>query len=157
MNQYLQEGARMKKSINLNEVLLMAGKLSNEIGELLSQSTYKEYDDLSELEIDYKDPEQLFIVDELRYILEKLDMAKDAIDYLNCPVKYSGTLIKNSRGRYEIKQKEYTCGSSIEALVTDNYHDEPYWTRTRVEHDGLDYYLVGNKNIQMKGLKVRVR
>jgi len=45
----------------------------------------------------------------------------------------------------------------IEALVDDDYHNVPYWTRTVVEHNDEDYYLVGYRDIPMKGLRVRVR
>lgn len=41
--------------------------------------------------------------------------------------------------------------------MTDEYHDVPYWTRTTVEHNGVDYYLVGYKGLPMKGLTVRIR
>ena len=46
----------------------------------------------------------------------------------------------------------HLCTSVIEALVSDEYHDVPYWTITSVEHNGRDYYLVGHKDIPMKGL-----
>ncbi len=36
--------------------------------------------------------------------------------------------------------------------------DKPtYWTKTVVEHDGNDYYMVVYKGISLKGLTVRVR
>ena len=51
----------------------------------------------------------------------------------------------------------YCCGSPIEALVTDDRYDVPYWVRTSVEHDGTDYYLVGHRDVCMEGLTVRIR
>ena len=41
--------------------------------------------------------------------------------------------------------------------MTDEYHEVPYWTRTIVEHNGEDYYLVGYKDFPMDGLRIRVR
>ena len=61
------------------------------------------------------------------------------------------SLYRTAKGHF------YDCRSSIEALVTDEYHEVPYWTRTTVEHNGEDYYLVGYKGLSMKGLTVRVR
>lgn len=51
----------------------------------------------------------------------------------------------------------YDCCSNIETLVTDEYHEAPYWIRTNVAHNGEDYYLVGYKGLSMDGLRIRVR
>lgn len=142
---------------DLQKVLDSASKLSNAIGELLKQSTYIDYDDLSGLQIDRNDPEQWLLWDELRGIMGRLDNAKRDIDYLNRPVVYTGVLQKNSSGRYETDKKEYTSGNGIEVLIYDDFYEKNRWIATRVEHDGEDYYLVGYRDIQMQGLKVRVR
>ena len=49
-------------------------------------------------------------------------------------IKEVSKLHKNSEGRYETAHGHYyTSGCWIEALVSDDYHEVPYWTRTRVE------------------------
>ena len=72
----------------------------------------------------------------------------------------------NSQGRYETDGGHYyTSGSSIEFLKveeiynsdTGQYEDTPVWTVSRVEHDGTDYYIVTYGNVELSGLKVRVR
>jgi hypothetical protein len=79
-------------------------RISSEIGKILKQSTYTEYDDLSGLVIDYTDSEQLlFLHDEMRNILERLEDVKYRIDYLNKPIKEVGTLYKNEEGRYGLE------------------------------------------------------
>ena len=144
---------------DLLNILKEACVISGSIERLLKMSTYNNYDDLSGLAIDYRDSEQLLLLDELRLIMEKLDDAKDRIDYLNRPIGYKGKLHKNESGRYELGNGHYyTSGSRIEVLVSDDYHNErPYWARSRVEHDGVDYYLVGFKEISMEGITARVR
>ncbi len=142
---------------DLEKVLSCAKNLSKEIGELFKKSTYEDYDDLSGLEINYDDEEQLLLLDEFRSILDKLATAKRDIDYLNTTVKYIGFLQKNSNGRYEAGNKEFTSGNGIEVLIHDDFYDKERWTKTRVEHDGKDYYLVGYSDIPMQGLKVRIR
>lgn len=142
---------------DLEKILSKANSISNCIKILLKQSTYTEYDDMSGLEINYNDADQLFLLDELRGVMEKLDSAKDKIDYINKPIKLEGYLYKNSNGRYQVEYKEYTSGNLIEILIEDDYHDVPFWQRTRVEHDGKDYYVVGCEDVKMQGLKVRVR
>ena len=80
------------------------------------------------------------------------------ISYLTLPITEVSILRKGINGKYRTAHGHYyDCRSYIEALVTDEYHDVPYWTRAVVEHNGEDYYLVGYKDIPMQGLKVRVR
>ena len=123
---------------NINDIMLQVSELQPGISRLLRNSTYPRYDDLSGLEINYEDGEQLFLLDELRGVMEQLR--------------------KNASGRYETGSGfYYCCGSPIEALVTDGRYDVPYWVRTSVEHDGTDYYLVGHHEVRMEGLTVRIR
>ncbi|WP_313563729.1 DUF5348 domain-containing protein [Ruminiclostridium cellobioparum] len=142
---------------DLEKVLSSASSLSWKIGELVKESKFEEYDDLSGLNINYTDEEQLLLQDELRAILDHLEKAKRDIDYLNRPIAYTGYLHKNSRGRYETGDKEYTSGSGIEVLIYDDFYEKNRWVKTRVEHNGDDYYLVGYGDISMQGLKVRIR
>ena len=142
---------------DLEKVLSSASILSWKIGAILIESKFEEYDDLSGLNIDSNDEEQLLLQDELRSILGHLENAKRDIDYLNKPIAYTGYLQKNSRGRYETGDKEYTSGNGIEVLIYDDFYEKNRWVKTRVEHNGKDYYLVGYGNISMQGLKVRIR
>lgn len=143
---------------DLEKVLKEAAALSSDIEELLRLSSYDKYDDLSGLKINYKDLEQLLLLDELRLIMEKLGDAKRHIDYLRKPVRFTGILFQNSSGKYELKNGHYySSGSNIEVLISDDYRELPYWVRSRVEYDGDDYYIVGFKDISLEGLTARVR
>ena len=154
---------------SLNEIFSMVSNLNYSIGDVLKKSGYEDCNDLSLLQYDCTDPDQLFLLDQLSMILERLEYVHDRIHYIDRPVEYSGSLTKNSSGRYELPNGTYfTCGSSIECLIDDSYHEHlnkvndeyenvPYWYKTSVEHDGNDYYLVGRKDIPLQGLTVRVR
>lgn len=143
---------------DLNTVLSKAIELNWNIRSLLRLSTYKDYDDLSGLEINYEDSEQLLILDELRTVMDKLADVENIIDRFSRPIEETSRLFKNESGRYETKAGHYyTSGSGIEALITDDRYEVPYWVRTRVEHDGTNYYLVGHRGISLDGLTVRVR
>ena len=108
--------------------------------------------------IDYDSAEELFLLDELKGVMRAFQDVQDKLSYLSRPIKETSRLSRNRSDRYETYHGHcYTCGSRIEALVSDNRHDSPYWTRTSVEHDGSDYYLVGHKEVDMDGLTVRVR
>ncbi len=144
---------------DLNMAFDEAVKLNRDISRFIKFSTYTEYDDLSGLDgIDRTDGEQLLLWEELRIIVDKLADAQERIAYLTRPIVETSRLRKELGGKYQTaKGRVYNCGCSIEALVSDEYHDVPYWTRTVVEHNGEDYYLVGYKGLSMKGLTVRVR
>ena len=79
---------------------------------------------MSGLEINYEDGEQLFLLDELRGIMEKLADVEDCIRYIGQPVLKTERLRKNASGRYETGSGYYCCGSPIEALVTVSANDK---------------------------------
>lgn len=132
--------------------------LKNDISSVISFSKYDEYDDLSGLDINYDDPNQLFLQSELRSILESLSDAKYEIGYLTKPVKCQGTLYKNRIGKYEIDEDHcFSCGAPIEAYIFDDFEERYMWVASVIEHNGKDYYLKGYKLVELAGLRVRVR
>ena len=145
-------------SKELNELFEEMNKLNQSIKMILRNSTYDEYDDLSGLDIDFENAEELLLLDEAQGIVEKLADVHSQLNYLARPIKYTGRLFKNHEGRYQTKQGDYwTSGKIIEVLVFDEGLETYRWTKTRMEHDGDDYYLVYFKGIPMDGLQVRVR
>ena len=143
---------------DLQMALEEAFKLNRSITQFLKFTTYSDYIDLSGLDIDFNDGEQLLILDELRVITDRLADVQEFISYLAHPIVEVSRLRKGVSGKYQTaKGYYYECGSRIEAFVSDEYREVPYWTRTTVEHNGKDYYLVGYRDVPMKGLRVRVR
>ena len=72
----------------------------------------------------------------------------------------------SASGRYETaKGRYYTSGSGIEFLRTEevyNYDTDKWknagiWTCSRVESRNGQYYIVGYSDVELSGLKVRVR
>ena len=62
-----------------------------------------------------------------------------------------GKLHKNERGRYELDEEtQFVCGSVIELKVCET------WVKTRIEHDGTDYYAVGLRGLKLDGLEARI-
>ena len=143
---------------DLQAVLSEAVKLNWNMAQFLKFSTYTEYDDLSGLDIDFTDAEQHLLLEELRRIMDKLADVQEYISYLTRPIMEVSRLRKGTAGKYRTaKGHYYNCCSNIEALVTDECHDVPYWTRAVVEHNGTDHYLIGYRDLPMKGLHIRVR
>lgn len=140
------------------EMQSKANILASQMYQFLLECKYNECDDLSELEINWNDPEQLLLRDELRVAADHMAKAYQTIRYLAEPVKSTSKLRLNSTGRYETEDGfVFTCGSLIEALVDDGVHDGPYWTVTSVEYGPNGYYLVGHRDVCLNGLTVRFR
>ena len=143
---------------SLVQIMDQAMALKSEISKLLLASTYKECSDLSGLDINYGDSEQLLQLEVLRDITEKLADIEATLDYMSLPVLEGGQLVKNAVGKYTTNSGHVLhAGSMVEALIADGVYDVPYWSIDRVEYDGTDYYLVKNLNTPMDGLAVRIR
>lgn len=143
---------------DLSELLERAQKLNTDIKRLLKESTYLEYDDLSGLDIDYKDAEQLLLQEQLWKVMQELEDVSDRLDYLALLIKEVSRLHKNSDGRYETKSGQYfTSGCRVEALISDSFRMVPYWVRTSIEHNDKGYFLAGHQEVGLEGLKVRLR
>lgn len=141
----------------LDEVVQKLKDLHWDLDELMRMSQYTHYEDLSALDVDWTDPEELFLVDQLRAALGKLDEVNGIIQYLNAPIKAVGRLHKNEAGRFEMAGYEFHCGDLIEALISDPHEEQTKWIVSRIEHDTHDFYIVGYKDVALEGLSVRIR
>ena len=141
-------------------------KLSSQIATVLSVSKYRDYDDLSGIEYSTNNPDDLLLIDEYKSILYKLSDVQYDLEYLNKSILFEDTLILRPDGRYGTRNNKtyYTSGSGIEFLINEEvlgedgyFTDKPAWRTSTVEHNGTDYFIVGFKDIDMNGLRVRVR
>ena len=107
-----------------------------------------------EFEHDREDPEQRFEEREIRKVADHLYSLIYSVEYLQKPIQASGRVIKRSDGRYEIEGAEdyFTSGSPLE--IWDE--SQEIYARTRIEHDGEDYFAVGIKQ-PLEGLQARCR
>lgn len=141
---------------DLKDLLNGLQNLNYDIGSIIRKSQYENYDDLSGLDFNLKNPEEKFLRNELIKILESLSDVQNQINYL-CKEGKEFVLHKNSRGRYENSVREYTSGQVIEFCYYDELDEEYVWEKSAVEHDGEDYFIVGYSEIKMDGLKVKER
>jgi hypothetical protein len=88
---------------------------------------------------------------------EDLEDMERSIKTLVKPLKI-GTLTKNDRGRYELGDHEFTCGSSIAVFVGEEKGYIPEWEFGRVEHSCGDYYFNASEKFALApGMKAAVR
>ena len=133
-------------------------KIARQIKDIQRAAHCEEYSDLSGLDINTQDGESLFLWDELRGIMDKLDRARGDIEYLSLPIAETGNLHRNNRDRYELPSGyEFTSGSVIEILLSDDLHDVPYWSAGAIEYNGHDYYFTGARDLPLNGAKARRR
>ncbi|MFV0394461.1 MAG: DUF5348 domain-containing protein [Coprobacillaceae bacterium] len=145
--------------IKPNDVVRELKGISHSINKIAKEVGYLEYGELCDLDIDRTLPEDIFYKREIDVILDALGDIQGKIDYLYLPIKYEGELFRNVDGRYETERGDYyTSGSVIEYMSNDErQEDYPFWRKSRVEHNGVDYCIVGEPDLNMYGLKVRVR
>ena len=147
----------MPKMKTLEELLNELKRINREILNVQRACGYDECSDLSCLDIPTRDANGLFLWTELCSVMNSLADAQAAVDYLSRPVQAEGALRMGKNDRYCLKGTELPCGSPIEILVKDDYHDVPYWCSGRLEHDGERYYFTGAKQMPLKGAKARIR
>ena len=146
----------MKKQ---NEIMSELKAISRSINKVAELTGYAEFGDMSLLDIDRTDAGDLFLSNELNRIVDSLADIQGNIDYMSLPIKYESTLFRNMEGKYETHSAHwYSCGSVIEYCSNDeSNHEYPFWRKSRLEHDGKDYYIVAERQLPLQGLIVRVR
>lgn len=142
---------------NLKDLLNELNKVGREAKQILKAVEFDPYEELSGLAINYDNPDEVFLQEELRGVLSKFDEAVSTLEYLRKPITGTYTLHKNRNGRYECERGELTSGSGIEFCHYNNFYERYEWAGSRVEHDGKDYYIVGYNDVPLEGLKVRFR
>ena len=141
----------------INDLKAKLDKLNQELKYIIRDSEYSDYDDLSGLECDTSDPEQVFLREELKSIMYELDNASSNISYLNQPIAHEGELYKLDNGRYACDGCELSSGYGLEVLVYDETEERYSWVATRIEHNGEDYYLVRLSDTPLAGTRARIR
>lgn len=146
-------------TVTIQELDEMLRKFKSQIHEIIKKTKFDHCDDLSALKDFEKiiNPNEIQLVDEYREALCHLINAYWIIDYMSRPVDEESTLFLNSQGNFECSFHTFHCGDGIEFLYYDEDYERYKWCSSRVEHDGEKYYIVGYRNVDMNGLRVRNR
>lgn len=145
--------------MNIKQAFERMTEMNYEAKRFLKEIKYEPCDDLSGVEYDNNNPEDMLLRDELRSVCDHLDSIRRTINYLNRGIVKQGVLTRNARKRYEIDGDgyEYTSGDGIEFLYYDDFDEKKKWFISRVESAGGEYYIWNHKSVPMDGLVVRVR
>lgn len=148
--------------MNLNDIFERLYAIDRAAQALLSETGFTCDDgSLSQVCLKPEDPDDLFLLDRAQDLLEPFEALHEELLYLRTPVHGEYTLQLFPDGRYGYSDEDgrdhiFTCGTTFEAKIHDNYGRQ-YWVRTRIEHDGSDYFLWGHGLIPLSGLTIRER
>lgn len=151
----------MKGLVKMADIKAIYRSLTKLVEEIEGLERQAKFNDRScefkiEYNVDSSDEVQLF--SNLSDILDNLHYVKTAVDYLNKPISKYTVLHKNDYDRYETEEGyEFTCGCSIEYYGIDDYTEHYAWKTSRIEHNGDDYYIVGDRELSLEGLRIRIR
>lgn len=106
-------------------------------------------------------PDARFLKESIELLLDPLAEMHSLLSYLEIPASPEHVLEKFSNGRYGYRdingsRREFSCGQTLEARITDS-SGCLRWIKTRMEHDGDDYFLMGHRSVPLTGLTVRER
>lgn len=143
--------------MNIREYQERMNDALGEVKRLLVQSGYCDNQTLENIDCDRNNPDDIQRWNELANASKLLSKVIDGLNYLHRPIAGTSRLRLNTSGRYEDDFYEYTSGSGVEFLLTDNC-STPCWVHSRIESDDeANYYIVGYKWLNMEGLETRVR
>lgn len=147
------------KEITVKELNTMLRKLGIGIKEMVEVTEYDRYEDWSCIKDFDKitDPDELQLLDEYQTVMRHLCDIYYTLLYQQREIIGEGVLSFNAQGYYEDKYHEYHCGDGIEYYFYDDWDEKYKWRTSRIEHNGNRYYIVGNPNIELSGLRVRHR
>lgn len=147
------------KEITVKELDTMLRKLGIGIKEMVEITEYDRYEDWSCIKDFDKitDPDELQLLDEYQTVMRHLCDIYYTLLYQQREIIGEGVLSFNAQGYYEDKYHEYHCGDGIEYYFYDDWDEKYKWRTSRIEHNGNRYYIVGNPNIELSGLRVRHR
>ncbi len=134
--------------------------IDSEIQKLFRDAGY-DYDDGFSLVSCPDNGEHRFLMDSLVLASRSLLDFHEQMDYLRTPAKEPCILHLTEDDRYGFCDKDghifkVHCGQVLEALIADE-NGSSRWRKTRMEHNGVHYYLTGCGPVSLDGLTVRVR
>lgn len=106
-------------------------------------------------------PDTRFLKESIELLLDPFEEMHSLLSYLDTPASPEHVLEKFPNGRYGYRDgkgscREFTCGQILEARIWDSSGCQR-WVRTRMEHDGFDYFIMGHGSVPLTGLTVRER
>ena len=148
--------------MTLHDIFQSLRDIDHEAQTLLSDAGFTSADGIADsVCLNPDNPDDLFLLDTAVDLMEPFEVLHKELRYLRKPHHGEYTIERFPNGRYGYYDENgydhvFSCGKSLEAKVSDNYGRQR-WVRTRIEHDGDDFYLRGHSSVPLQGLTVRER
>lgn len=141
----------MSKNLLLEEAQVLSGRLKQ-----FFDKVYSAEEDWTSC-YDPNDPNDQYIRNQLYKAAELMRQAYNEIDTMLAPVAAEGVLTRNNNGRFMLVGRELSSGYPIEYLVKDDFDGIELWRRGRIEHYDGDYRIWNKPEIELEGLRVRIK
>ena len=148
--------------MTINHIFEHLCSIDRDAQALLEQAGFTSEDGLgAQVRLDPDDPDERFLRDHAENLLQPFVELHEELRYLRTPAHGEYTLQLFPNGRYGYCDEEgrdhiFTCGKALEAKIHDSYGCQ-HWIRSRIEHDGSDYFLWGHGRLPLSGLTIRER
>lgn len=105
--------------------------------------------------------EDAFLREQAEKLLASLLQLHETLCYLKQVTYGEYTLSQFPGGRYGYFDNDgelniFTCGDPLEVKLQEPCGQQR-WVRTRIEHNGSDYFLWGHRSVLLSGLTIRER
>lgn len=147
--------------MTLQTTLARLNDLDHKFQALLSETGFDEDGLGQQVAFDPDNPEDCFLKWYIENLMLFFEDYHEELAYLRRPTHGEYPLERFEDGRYGYISSNgichtLTCGCPLEAKITDET-GHSYWARTRLEHDGIDYFLWLHGSVPLDGLTVRER
>ena len=144
--------------LKYDQWLESVGALQGQIEDFFSKTQYLDQELVSIPDL-IPTAETLYVQDQLEKFCHELEEAYYQIKRLNAEVMITGKLKKGENGRFWLENEELACGRSVELLYKDDrgVDNIESWHAGRIDHNGSRYYFTGNRNLELEGVKARIK
>lgn len=148
--------------MTLNEIIQRLSHIDADAQALLRDAGFESGCGIDRQKVPYPcDEDGIYQQGIIENLLDPFVDLHEELEYLKIPCHGEHTLRRLASGRYGYPDENgemhpITCGTVIEAKVPGR-NGRMRWARTRVEHDGNDYFLWGHGDIPLDGLTMRQR
>ena len=148
--------------MTLNDIFRRLESIDLEAQSLISDAGFSSDDGLGlSVCLDPDDPNDVYMQDEAEQLLEPFEVLHEELRYLRHPFRGEYCLEHlpdGWPGFYDEEGYRYSfhCGQKLEAKIRDRF-GRMRWIRSRIEHDGEGFYLVGCPRMPLDHLTIRLK
>ena len=148
--------------MTLNDIFNRLESIDREAQSLIFDTGFSCDDGIgSSVCLDPGDPQDAYLQDAAEQLLEPFEALHEELRYLRHPFRSEYALERQPNGRVGYSDEDglihsFHCGQRLEARIRDR-NGRLRWVRSRIEHDGHDFYLTARPDLPLDHLKIRIK